>query len=140
MSGVRVPPVTPKIKMMKKYRPDLSLRHEWSPKSRAEVLRRVNDGETMAGIARELGLSRNRISQVVSQAKQEAASSVSRCGLHGLSNRAKNSLKGAGLMSREEVAKVVSCGDIKRIQNLGRVCQAEVLLWLQQAGTDPDAG
>lgn len=135
-------------------------RHERSEKHRkarseiparnAAIVKRVDGGETMASIARELCISRQRVRSIVEKQKRQELNfqkwlleNPSRPvdPFYRLSSRSANCLRAEGLHSLEDVRRFVAEhgeAELRKIPNFGKVSMLEVqeMLASHQAGSE----
>jgi hypothetical protein len=124
----------------------------------ADILRRRSEGETYLVIANAFDLSADRVRQIIHKAlltmcyKQsiEYKNSYMKTGSlmlieaincndgTGISERSRNNLKGAGLLSVSQVREAIEGGELKDINGMGKTSIDEIHKWLQGSPSDRD--
>jgi len=107
----------------------------WNKSMLAAVLARFRDGHKKSAIARELGLSHSRISQVIAKAERlegiKEAQSLFRSIEYHLSVRTLNCLRAANIKTVDEIRVALSNGSLQEMPNFGRKSEREVMEWLK---------
>lgn len=103
---------------------------KWTNEAYADVLKRRRDGEKQCDIARSIGLSAARTRQILAKAERLERARQSIDPLSTLSERSRNCLRGAKILTVEAVREALSNGRLDSIPNFGMVSKEEVLRWL----------
>lgn len=103
---------------------------KWTKEAYADVLKHHREGARQCDIARSLGLSATRTRQIINKAERLELAGESTDPLTTLSERTRNCLRGAELLTVEAVREALVDRRLNGIPNLGKVSRAEVQRWL----------
>lgn len=103
---------------------------KWTNEEYANVLKLHREGAKNSDLARSLGLSHQRVRDVIRTAERLETMDASNDPMNLLSARTRNALRSEELRTVESVREAVFNGKIDNIPNFGEVSKTEVLRWL----------
>lgn len=99
---------------------------------RKQILSKYRCGAKKAHLAKAYGLSATRISAIIASEHRKELEMANPPPLHGLTVRAKNTLLGAGLETRQEILQAYRANKLKDVLNLGAKSAEEIRVWLNE--------
>lgn len=106
---------------------EVRVRKIWNMSDCFALRLRNENGESIAEIARDLGVSPQRVKQVINKTFRDASDV-----LGGLSTRTRNCLKASGLSSFTDIEGAFNDGRLFEIPNFGEKSWLEVSEWLEE--------
>lgn len=118
------------IQKRKKQAANSTFKRKWTTESYASVLKQYRDGARQCDIARSVGISAERMRQVLAKAARLERDGEAEEMFPSLSIRTRNCLRAEDLRTVEDVRTALKDGKLDNVPNFGKVSRKEVENWL----------